>query len=100
MAAAVVRHWPHVPDTVAKAVAAKWEHYGFTESETVAWWDAGVQFGFPEVAQELKGYGVTPHHLQIVIRKETVGTRLREGRLTPRQIADLLAREGHLRDVG
>lgn len=95
-AAAAARHWPYPSDTVAKAVAANWKHHRFTEGETVAWWDADVEYSSPQIARELVGYGVTPQPLQLVIRKETVGARLREGRLSPRQIAELLNREGHL----
>lgn len=97
-AAAAVGHWPHMPRTVAIAVEANWtQTHGFTVAETIAWWDAGVQFGHPQVARELETYGVRPDHLTIIVRKETVGTRLREGRLNARQVAEMLEREGHLR---
>lgn len=101
LACAAVAHWPHMPDAVARGVAMNWTKiHGFTTVETIAWWDAGLQFGHPEVARQLVSYGIKPAHLSIVIRNETVGTRLREGRLNARQVADLLHQEGHLHQTG
>lgn len=100
LAAEAVRRWTHMPEANAEVIAEKWtQTYGFTEAEAIAWWDGGVQFGFPQTARELESYSVQPHHLMILIGEETVGARLRRG-LSPRRVAERLERAGHLRDAG
>jgi hypothetical protein len=96
LAAEISRVLPKLSRLTAIAVGKVWAQHGLTDEQTVAWLENGLEPGEARVAIELAGYGVQPHHLQIVIRREPVVARLRDGRLSPRWIADLLKREGFL----
>lgn len=97
LAAEIARVLPQLPATAAKSVAKVWtEQYGLTDQQTIDWLENGLRTNEARVAVELSGYGVEPYHMQIIIRRETVIARLRDGRLTPYRIADLLRREGFL----
>lgn len=97
LAAEVARVLPNLPATAANSVARVWsEQYGVSDEHTIEWLQNGLQPGEARVAVELAGYGVEPYHLSLIIRRETVIARLREGRLTPYRIAELLRREGFI----
>lgn len=100
LAAKIVAAIPNTSDTIATSVARRWSDIGFSDAETLAWLNAGLEFGQAAVARELHGHGVRPHHLGIIIRKEPVLVRIQENRITARQVAEMLEREGHLRKAG
>lgn len=84
------------PKQWAESQARAWAEQLFTAAEARAWLTAGLHTDEQDVAALLRDEGVHPDHLGTVIRRQTVLERLRIQRLSVRQIADLLRREGLL----
>jgi hypothetical protein len=72
--------------------AREWAERYFTLEEVSAWLQAGLKTYEAWLAEELCDLQITPDMLSIVIRKQTILERLRDG-LGPAQVRRLLDRE-------
>lgn len=79
--------------------AREWAERYFTPQQVSTWLQAGLKTYEAWLAEELRDLQITPDMLSIVIRKQTILERLRDG-LSPAQVRRLLDRESGTRGGG
>jgi hypothetical protein len=87
---------PAIPEPQPSGLSAyharEWAERYFTSDQVSAWVTAGLKIHEAWLAEELRDVRITPAMLSIVIRKQTILDRLRDG-LSPAQVRRLIDRE-------
>ena len=92
------RHWKGISRERAQQIGTLWtsEHL-FTPAEAAAWWSpGGLRSDDAALAAVLRENGITPDHMWITVRGETIRNRLIEQRMAPERIARILRDAGKL----
>jgi len=82
--------------SMAEQFARAWAAHMFSAADVREWIAAGLQPQDVEEAATYRAAGLQPAHLSIVIRSDSIRSRLQGGHFSVRQVVELLRREGRL----